>query len=76
MPLFLSSALWSAFLLMLLISATWLLGLMAVNSDIMVFHYLFAAFCCLEVGPNIWVFESADIFRHRILVYNPPSIFF
>uniref|UniRef100_A0A674E1V5 Cadherin EGF LAG seven-pass G-type receptor 1a n=1 Tax=Salmo trutta TaxID=8032 RepID=A0A674E1V5_SALTR len=38
-----------AFLLLLLISATWLLGLMAVNSDVMTFHYLFAIFSCLQV---------------------------
>uniref|UniRef100_A0A8C5JDC3 Cadherin EGF LAG seven-pass G-type receptor 1 n=1 Tax=Junco hyemalis TaxID=40217 RepID=A0A8C5JDC3_JUNHY len=39
----------TAFLLLLLISATWLLGLMAVNSDVMTFHYLFAIFSCLQV---------------------------
>uniref|UniRef100_A0A8C9MNV8 Cadherin EGF LAG seven-pass G-type receptor 1 n=1 Tax=Serinus canaria TaxID=9135 RepID=A0A8C9MNV8_SERCA len=42
----------TAFLLLLLISATWLLGLMAVNSDVMTFHYLFAIFSCLQVS---WV---------------------
>uniref|UniRef100_A0A8C7MDH3 Cadherin EGF LAG seven-pass G-type receptor 1 n=1 Tax=Oncorhynchus kisutch TaxID=8019 RepID=A0A8C7MDH3_ONCKI len=42
-------ALRMAFLLLLLISATWLLGLMAVNSDVMTFHYLFAIFSCLQV---------------------------
>lgn len=46
---FLSPALRIAFLLLLLISATWLLGLMAVNSDVMIFHYLFAIFSCLQV---------------------------
>uniref|UniRef100_A0A672UUN8 Cadherin EGF LAG seven-pass G-type receptor 1 n=1 Tax=Strigops habroptila TaxID=2489341 RepID=A0A672UUN8_STRHB len=40
----------TAFLLLLLISATWLLGLMAVNSDVMMFHYLFAIFSCLQVS--------------------------
>lgn len=45
----LSPALRMAFLLLLLISATWLLGLMAVNSDVMTFHYLFAVFSCLQV---------------------------
>uniref|UniRef100_A0A8C7SBF9 Cadherin EGF LAG seven-pass G-type receptor 1a n=1 Tax=Oncorhynchus mykiss TaxID=8022 RepID=A0A8C7SBF9_ONCMY len=44
-----SPALRMAFLLLLLISATWLLGLMAVNSDVMTFHYLFAIFSCLQV---------------------------
>ncbi|KAJ6666417.1 hypothetical protein lerEdw1_000691 [Lerista edwardsae] len=42
------SGLRTAFLLLLLISATWLLGLMAVNSDVMTFHYLFAIFSCLQ----------------------------
>lgn len=41
----------TAFLLLLLVSATWLLGLLAVNSDALTFHYLFAAFSCLQVGP-------------------------
>uniref|UniRef100_A0A671KWY0 Cadherin EGF LAG seven-pass G-type receptor 1-like n=1 Tax=Sinocyclocheilus anshuiensis TaxID=1608454 RepID=A0A671KWY0_9TELE len=44
-----SPALRMAFLLLLLISATWLLGLMAVNSNVMTFHYLFAIFSCLQV---------------------------
>ncbi|XP_048865233.1 cadherin EGF LAG seven-pass G-type receptor 1-like isoform X2 [Brienomyrus brachyistius] len=57
------SALRSAFLLLLLISATWLLGLMAVNSDIMVFHYLFAAFCCLE---GIFVFLFYCVFSKDV----------
>uniref|UniRef100_A0AAQ6AC63 Cadherin EGF LAG seven-pass G-type receptor 1a n=1 Tax=Amphiprion ocellaris TaxID=80972 RepID=A0AAQ6AC63_AMPOC len=42
-------ALRMAFVLLLLIGATWLLGLWAVNSDVMIFHYLFAGFCCLQV---------------------------
>ncbi|XP_057179691.1 cadherin EGF LAG seven-pass G-type receptor 1 isoform X2 [Triplophysa rosa] len=41
-------ALRMAFLLLLLISATWLLGLIAVNNDLMLFHYLFAIFSCLQ----------------------------
>uniref|UniRef100_A0AAQ5YGU7 Cadherin EGF LAG seven-pass G-type receptor 1a n=1 Tax=Amphiprion ocellaris TaxID=80972 RepID=A0AAQ5YGU7_AMPOC len=44
-----SPALRMAFVLLLLIGATWLLGLWAVNSDVMIFHYLFAGFCCLQV---------------------------
>uniref|UniRef100_A0A8D3BBJ4 Cadherin EGF LAG seven-pass G-type receptor 1 n=1 Tax=Scophthalmus maximus TaxID=52904 RepID=A0A8D3BBJ4_SCOMX len=50
-------ALRMAFLLLLLISATWMLGLMAVNSNVMTFHYLFALFSCLQVTQ-----ESAHIF--------------
>ncbi|XP_060044769.1 cadherin EGF LAG seven-pass G-type receptor 1 isoform X2 [Erinaceus europaeus] len=38
----------TAFLLLLLSSATWLLGLLAVNSDALAFHYLFAIFTCLQ----------------------------
>uniref|UniRef100_A0A665WYZ2 Cadherin EGF LAG seven-pass G-type receptor 1 n=1 Tax=Echeneis naucrates TaxID=173247 RepID=A0A665WYZ2_ECHNA len=49
-------ALRMAFLLLLLISATWLLGLMAVNSDVMTFHYLFAVFSCLQ-GVFIFFFH-------------------
>ncbi|XP_017552506.1 cadherin EGF LAG seven-pass G-type receptor 1 isoform X2 [Pygocentrus nattereri] len=49
-------ALRMAFLLLLLISATWLLGLMAVNSDVMIFHYLFAIFSCLQ-GIFIFFFH-------------------
>lgn len=45
-----SSLLRTAFLLLLLIGATWLLGLLAVNSDVLTFHYLFAIFSCLQVG--------------------------
>lgn len=45
----LSPALRMAFLLLLLIGATWLLGLMAVNSNVMLFHYLFAVCSCLQV---------------------------
>lgn len=48
-----SSLLRTAFLLLLLVSATWLLGLLAVNSDTLSFHYLFAAFSCLQVGAGI-----------------------
>ncbi|XP_066111220.1 cadherin EGF LAG seven-pass G-type receptor 1 isoform X2 [Saccopteryx bilineata] len=42
------SLLRTAFILLLLISATWLLGLLAVNSDVLTFHYLFAIFSCLQ----------------------------
>uniref|UniRef100_A0A665WYG2 Cadherin EGF LAG seven-pass G-type receptor 1 n=1 Tax=Echeneis naucrates TaxID=173247 RepID=A0A665WYG2_ECHNA len=55
-PSLLSPALRMAFLLLLLISATWLLGLMAVNSDVMTFHYLFAVFSCLQ-GVFIFFFH-------------------
>ncbi|XP_074128198.1 cadherin EGF LAG seven-pass G-type receptor 1 isoform X2 [Sminthopsis crassicaudata] len=51
-----TSGLRTAFLLLLLISATWLLGLMAVNSDVMAFHYLFAVFSCLQ-GLAIFFFH-------------------
>ncbi|XP_034499585.1 cadherin EGF LAG seven-pass G-type receptor 1, partial [Ailuropoda melanoleuca] len=43
-----NSLLRTAFLLLLLVSATWLLGLLAVNSDALTFHALFAVFSCLQ----------------------------
>lgn len=57
-----SPALRMAFLLLLLISATWLLGLMAVNSDVMTFHYLFAVFSCLQVAQRIVFVSEASSF--------------
>uniref|UniRef100_A0A6Q2XMX3 Cadherin EGF LAG seven-pass G-type receptor 1 n=1 Tax=Esox lucius TaxID=8010 RepID=A0A6Q2XMX3_ESOLU len=59
----LSPALRMAFLLLLLISATWLLGLMAVNSDVMTFHYLFAIFSCLQ---GIFIFFFHVIFNKEV----------
>lgn len=44
-----SSVLRSSFLLLLLVGATWLLGLLAVNSDALALHYLFAVSSCLQV---------------------------
>ncbi|XP_074833686.1 cadherin EGF LAG seven-pass G-type receptor 2 isoform X2 [Carettochelys insculpta] len=44
----------AAFLVLLLVSATWLLALLSVNSDAIVFHYLFAACNCLQ-GPFIFL---------------------
>uniref|UniRef100_A0A8C7GPE4 Cadherin EGF LAG seven-pass G-type receptor 1 n=1 Tax=Oncorhynchus kisutch TaxID=8019 RepID=A0A8C7GPE4_ONCKI len=58
-----SPALRMAFLLLLLISATWLLGLMAVNSDVMTFHYLFAIFSCLQ---GIFIFFFHVIFNKEV----------
>ncbi|KAM9328068.1 LOW QUALITY PROTEIN: cadherin EGF LAG seven-pass G-type receptor 1 [Pholidichthys leucotaenia] len=56
-------ALRMAFFLLLLISATWMLGLMAVNSDVMIFHYLFAAFSCLQ---GIIIFFFFVIFNKEV----------
>uniref|UniRef100_A0A674AYK8 Cadherin EGF LAG seven-pass G-type receptor 1 n=1 Tax=Salmo trutta TaxID=8032 RepID=A0A674AYK8_SALTR len=56
-------ALRMAFLLLLLISATCLLGLMAVNSDVMTFHYLFAIFSCLQ---GIFIFFFHVIFNKEV----------
>ena len=50
-----SSLLRTSFLLLLLVSATWLLGLLAVNSDVLTFHYLFAIFSCLQVSDSVGV---------------------
>ncbi|XP_077025300.1 cadherin EGF LAG seven-pass G-type receptor 1 [Tamandua tetradactyla] len=38
----------TSFVLLLLLGAAWLLGLLAVNSDALPFHYLFAGFSCLQ----------------------------
>uniref|UniRef100_A0A803TWU3 Cadherin EGF LAG seven-pass G-type receptor 1 n=1 Tax=Anolis carolinensis TaxID=28377 RepID=A0A803TWU3_ANOCA len=57
------SVLRTAFLLLLLISATWLLGLMAVNSDVMTFHYLFAVFSCLQ---GLFIFFFHCIFNKEV----------
>ncbi|KAK6318507.1 hypothetical protein J4Q44_G00117980 [Coregonus suidteri] len=59
------SSLRIAFLLLLLISATWLLGLMAVNSDLLSFHYLFAIFSCLQ-GVCIFFFHC--IFNKEVRI--------
>ncbi|KAJ8249860.1 hypothetical protein COCON_G00230760 [Conger conger] len=60
------SALRTAFLLLVLVSATWLLGLLAVNSDVLTFHYLFAIFSCLQ-GVFAFLFYcvlNKDVRRH------------
>nr|XP_020652661.1 cadherin EGF LAG seven-pass G-type receptor 1 isoform X2 [Pogona vitticeps] len=57
------SVLRTTFLLLLLISATWLLGLMAVNSDVMTFHYLFAIFSCLQ---GLFIFFFHCIFNKEV----------
>ncbi|XP_039393669.1 cadherin EGF LAG seven-pass G-type receptor 2 isoform X2 [Mauremys reevesii] len=48
------SGLRAAFLVLLLVSVTWLLALLSVNSDSILFHYLFAGFNCLQ-GPFIFL---------------------
>ncbi|TRY56137.1 hypothetical protein DNTS_015260 [Danionella cerebrum] len=61
------SALRAAFLLLLLISATWLLGLMAVNSDVLSFHYLFAILSCLQRSLNGDLYtEGGGLYRTTI----------
>ncbi|XP_044136159.1 cadherin EGF LAG seven-pass G-type receptor 1 isoform X1 [Bufo gargarizans] len=57
------STLRTAFLLLLLISATWLLGLMAVNSDVMTFHYLFAIFSCMQ---GLFIFFFHCVFNKEV----------
>ncbi|XP_064362170.1 cadherin EGF LAG seven-pass G-type receptor 1 isoform X6 [Dromaius novaehollandiae] len=57
------SVLRTAFVLLLLISATWLLGLMAVNSDVMTFHYLFAIFSCLQ---GLFIFFFHCVFNKEV----------
>uniref|UniRef100_A0A8C8VMJ4 Cadherin EGF LAG seven-pass G-type receptor 2 n=1 Tax=Pelusios castaneus TaxID=367368 RepID=A0A8C8VMJ4_9SAUR len=53
------SGLRAAVLVLLLVSATWLLALLSVNSDAILFHYLFAGFNCLQV---CWVGSGARAF--------------
>ncbi|KAF7254507.1 Cadherin EGF LAG seven-pass G-type receptor 2 [Varanus komodoensis] len=48
------SGLRSGFVSLLLISVTWLLALLSVNSDAIIFHYLFAGFNCLQ-GPSVFL---------------------
>ncbi|XP_072336405.1 cadherin EGF LAG seven-pass G-type receptor 2 isoform X1 [Scyliorhinus torazame] len=50
------SGLRTAFVVLLIVSTTWLLALLAVNSDTIIFHYLFAGFNCLQ-GPFIFIFR-------------------
>ncbi|XP_048195279.1 cadherin EGF LAG seven-pass G-type receptor 1 [Perognathus longimembris pacificus] len=60
------SQLRTAFLLLLLVTATWLLGLLAVNGDTLTFHYLFAAFSCLQ-GLFVLLFHCVlhrEVRRH------------
>ncbi|TRY59254.1 hypothetical protein DNTS_026390, partial [Danionella cerebrum] len=56
-------ALRMAFLLLLLIGATWLLGLMAVNSDVLTFHYLFAIFSCIQ---GVFIFFFHIVFNKEV----------
>lgn len=44
-----SSGLRPSFAVLLLLSAAWLLALLSVNSDTLLFHYLFAACNCIQV---------------------------
>uniref|UniRef100_A0A672SFX6 Cadherin EGF LAG seven-pass G-type receptor 1-like n=1 Tax=Sinocyclocheilus grahami TaxID=75366 RepID=A0A672SFX6_SINGR len=70
------SALRVAFLLLLLISATWLLGLMAVNSDVLSFHYLFAILSCLQ-GMCIFFFHcilNKDVRRNLKSVFTGKKV--
>lgn len=44
-----SSGLQPSFTVLLLLSSAWLLALLSVNSDTLLFHYLFAACNCIQV---------------------------
>lgn len=39
----------SSFVLLLVISTTWLFGLLAVNNSVLAFHYLYTVLCSLQV---------------------------
>ncbi|XP_016421698.1 cadherin EGF LAG seven-pass G-type receptor 2-like [Sinocyclocheilus rhinocerous] len=59
----------SACAVMLLVTVTCLLALLSVNSDMILFHYLFAGFCCVQ-GPLLFFFrvvfnkEARDAMRY------------
>ncbi|XP_075766558.1 cadherin EGF LAG seven-pass G-type receptor 2 isoform X2 [Pelodiscus sinensis] len=53
----------AAFLVLLLVSATWLLALLSVNSDAILFHYLFAGCNCLQ-GP--FIFFTCIVFNKDV----------
>nr|XP_046248999.1 cadherin EGF LAG seven-pass G-type receptor 1-like isoform X2 [Scatophagus argus] len=67
----LSSSLRSAILLLLLLSASWLSGLLALNSDVISFHYLFSIFSCVQ---GVCFFFSYCVFN-RELRMNLKEIF-
>uniref|UniRef100_A0A8V5FS30 Uncharacterized protein n=1 Tax=Melopsittacus undulatus TaxID=13146 RepID=A0A8V5FS30_MELUD len=72
------SGLRTAFVLLLLISATWLLGLMAVNCDVMMFHYLFAIFSCLQVSwmrQNLLLSSVCSLLTVVLLLSQPRDWF-
>ncbi|XP_042638867.1 cadherin EGF LAG seven-pass G-type receptor 1 [Orycteropus afer afer] len=57
------SLLRTAFLLLLLVGATWLLGLLAVNHDSLAFHYLFAVFSGLQ---GLFVLSFHCVFNREV----------
>lgn len=48
------------FAVLLLLSATWLLALLFVNSDTLLFHYLFAASNCVQVPARALPREATE----------------
>lgn len=60
-----SSGLRPSFAVLLLLSVTWLLALLSVNSDTLLFHYLFAASVCpgTSPGPAPWEAAGAAVWR-------------
>lgn len=51
-----ASGLQTALVVLVLVSATWLLALLSVNSDTILFHYIFAGANCIQ-GPFIFFFS-------------------
>ncbi|KAB0393125.1 hypothetical protein E2I00_010871, partial [Balaenoptera physalus] len=69
------SGLRPSFAVLLLLSATWLLALLSVNSDTLLFHYLFAASNCIQVpGPTHALWEAGGIVGGKF-GYEGPFIF-
>lgn len=75
--LYYSSGLRSGFICLLIMSVTWLLALLSINSDAILFHYLFVGFNCFQV---IWVsghstiahigMESPQVSQHLAIILS------
>lgn len=64
--IFCSSGLKTAGGVLFLVSVTCFLALLSVNSDMIIFHYMFAGFNCVQVSPPI---RSDNIWKVCFLVF-------
>lgn len=68
-----SMTLRSSFVLLLVISTTWLFGLLAVNNSVLAFHYLYTVLCSLQVTARPLPGEGTS--QHKtvsLLSLQPP----